>query len=48
MTTVGAAHFFQRTAILHVVTNAICVLEPGKPRLLLASSNNATHSIDRW
>ena len=29
MTTIGAAPFFQRTAILHVVTNAICVLEPG-------------------
>ncbi|KZP09324.1 hypothetical protein FIBSPDRAFT_964078 [Athelia psychrophila] len=26
--TVGAALFFQRTAILHVVANAICVLEP--------------------
>ncbi|KAG6833062.1 hypothetical protein H0H87_011806 [Tephrocybe sp. NHM501043] len=28
-TTIGAASFFQRTAILHVVTNAIRVLEPG-------------------
>ncbi|KAG5351787.1 hypothetical protein C0989_004941 [Termitomyces sp. Mn162] len=27
-TTIGAAPFFQRTAILHVVTNAIRVLEP--------------------
>lgn len=28
-TTIGAAPFFQRTAILHVMTNAIRVLEPG-------------------
>jgi len=28
-TTVGAASFFQRTAILHVMTNALRVLEPG-------------------
>ncbi|KIK28294.1 hypothetical protein PISMIDRAFT_91657 [Pisolithus microcarpus 441] len=28
-TTVGAGPFFQRTAILHIVTNAIRVLEPG-------------------
>ena len=28
-TTIGAAPFFQRTAILHVLTNAIRVLEPG-------------------
>jgi cleavage and polyadenylation specificity factor subunit 1 len=28
-TTVGAAAFFQRTAILHVMTNSIRVLEPG-------------------
>ncbi|KAF9235610.1 CPSF A subunit region-domain-containing protein [Melanogaster broomeanus] len=28
-TTVGAGPFFQRTAILHVMTNAIRVLEPG-------------------
>lgn len=42
VTTVGAAPFFQRTAILHVVTNAICVLEPGKFYLLFAS-NNETH-----
>ncbi|KIM78173.1 hypothetical protein PILCRDRAFT_98438 [Piloderma croceum F 1598] len=33
VTTVGAAPFFQRTAILHVVTNAICVLEPGKQKI---------------
>jgi cleavage and polyadenylation specificity factor subunit 1 len=32
-TTIGAAPFFQRTAILHVVTNAICVLAPdGSPK----------------
>ena len=29
-TTIGAAPFFQRTAILHVMTNAIRVLEPGR------------------
>ena len=28
-TTIGAAPFFQRTAILHVMTNALQVLEPG-------------------
>lgn len=28
-TTIGAAPFFQRTAILHVMTNAIRILEPG-------------------
>jgi cleavage and polyadenylation specificity factor subunit 1 len=28
-TTVGAAAFFQKTAILHVMTNALRVLEPG-------------------
>lgn len=28
-TTIGAAPFFQRTTILHVMTNAIRVLEPG-------------------
>jgi hypothetical protein len=28
-TTIGAGPFFQRTAILHVMTNAIRVLEPG-------------------
>lgn len=28
-TTIGAAPFFQRTAILHVMTNSIKVLEPG-------------------
>jgi len=28
-TTIGAAPFFQRTAILHVMTNALRVLEPG-------------------
>lgn len=30
-TTIGAAPFFQGTAILHVMTNAIRVLEPGAP-----------------
>ncbi|KAJ6513930.1 CPSF A subunit region-domain-containing protein [Mycena vitilis] len=29
-TTIGAGSFFQRTAILHVTTNAIRVLEPGE------------------
>ncbi|PPQ82730.1 hypothetical protein CVT26_000474 [Gymnopilus dilepis] len=29
-TTIGAGPFFQRTAILHVMTNAIRVLEPGE------------------
>jgi cleavage and polyadenylation specificity factor subunit 1 len=29
-TTIGAGPFFQRTAILHVMNNAIRVLEPGR------------------
>ena len=33
-TTIGAGPFFQRTAILHVMTNAIRVLEPGATSLL--------------
>ena len=28
-TTIGAAPFFQRTTVLHVMTNALRVLEPG-------------------
>ena len=32
-TTIGAGPFFQRTAILHVMTNAIRVLEPGATSL---------------
>ena len=36
-TTIGAGPFFQRTAILHVMTNAIRVLEPGAALTFLSS-----------
>ena len=37
-TTIGAGPFFQRTAILHVMTNAIRVLEPGATKTFFKSS----------
>lgn len=46
-TTVGAAPFFQRTAILHVMTNSIRVLEPGLPSLSYCIGNSAD-IFSRW
>ncbi|KDQ53751.1 hypothetical protein JAAARDRAFT_136615 [Jaapia argillacea MUCL 33604] len=40
-TTIGAAPFFQRTAILHVMTNSIRVLEPG-PQIIKDLENQMT------
>jgi hypothetical protein len=47
--TVGASSFFQGTAILHVLSNAIRVLEPGtlhKPRARLAASTHVIRMTD--
>jgi cleavage and polyadenylation specificity factor subunit 1 len=44
--TVGAAAFFQGTAILHVLSNAIRVLEPGTSRDSRPRSANAEFTTD--
>jgi hypothetical protein len=38
VTTIGAASFFQRTAILQVTTNALRILETGMSSALVCSS----------
>ena len=44
-TTIGAGPFFQRTAILHVMTNAIRVLEPGATSLFFCPCGTATLTL---